>query len=198
MRTRTIKLIIDKTSKKIARETLRNDNKIKDLLRTIARDPDFKDYALLFSTGSAVGGLLVTIFIKNNLATSDQVEALSNKLDKTDQKIDELSNINATRSLDRQDEAGVERLSNKIVESLKNQGLIPQEGKIKTDVVESVNNSNELEQENKKLKKDLSDKNTTIRNQQIGLIGVTALLFAAFLFRPSKALEIIETITNDN
>jgi hypothetical protein len=80
MRTRTIKLIIDKTSKKIAREILRNNNKIKDLLRTIARDPDFKDYALLFSTSSAVGGgLLVTIFIKNNLATSDQVEALSNK-----------------------------------------------------------------------------------------------------------------------
>jgi L-lysine 2,3-aminomutase len=65
-------------------------------------------------------------------------------------------------------------------------------------VVESVNNSNELEQENKKLKKNLSDKNTPIRNQQIGLIGVTALLFAAFLFRPSKVLEIIETITNDN
>jgi len=195
MRTRTLKLIIDKTSKKIARETLKNDTKIKDLLKTIARDPDFKDYALLFSTGSAVGGLLVTIFIKNNLATSDQVEALSNTMD---QKIDELSNINAARSLDSQDEAGIERLSNKIVEYLKNQGLILQEGEIKTDVVESINNSNELEQENKKLKKDLSDKNTTIRNQQIGLIGVTALLFAAFLFRPSKALEIIETLTNDN
>ena len=67
-------------------------------------------------------------------------------------------------------------------------------------MVESEDNSNELEveQENIKLKKDLSDKNTTIRNQRIGLIGVTALLFAAFLFRPSKALEIIETITNDN
>jgi hypothetical protein len=64
--------------------------------------------------------------------------------------------------------------------------------------VESVSNSNELEQENKKLKKDLSDKNTTIRNQQISLIGVTALLFAAFLFRSSKAVEIIETIINDN
>ena len=113
-------------------------------------------------------------------------------------KIDELSNINAARSLDSQDEAGVERLSNKIVESLKNQGLISQEGEIKTDVVESVNDSNELEQENQKLKKDLSDRSTTIRNQQIGLIGVTALLFAAFLFRPSKALEIIETIINDN
>ena len=90
MRTKTIKLIIDKTSKKIARETLRNDDKIKDLLKTIARDLKFKDYALLFSTGSAVCELLVTIFIKNNLATIDQVEALSNKLDKTDQKIDEL------------------------------------------------------------------------------------------------------------
>jgi hypothetical protein len=54
--------------------------------------------------------------------------------DKTDQKIDELSNINAARSLNSQDEAGVERLSNKIVESLKNQGLILQEGEIKTDV----------------------------------------------------------------
>ena len=110
MRTRTLKLIIDKTFKKIAREIFKNDTKIKDLLKTIARDTDFKDYALLFSTGSAVGGLLVTIFIKNNLATSDQVEA------------------------------GIERLFNKIVEYLKNQGLIPQEEEIKTDVVESVNN----------------------------------------------------------
>ena len=65
-------------------------------------------------------------------------------------------------------------------------------------MIESVNSSNELEQENKKLKKGLSDKNTTIRNQQIDLIVATALLFAAFLFRLSKALEIIETIANDN
>ena len=65
-------------------------------------------------------------------------------------------------------------------------------------MVESVNDSNELEQENQKLKKDLSDRSTTIRNQQIGLMGVTALLFTAFLFRPSKTLEIIETITNEN
>ncbi len=65
-------------------------------------------------------------------------------------------------------------------------------------MVESVNNSNELKQENQKLKKDLSDRNITICNQQISLIGVTALLFAAFLFHPSKVLEAIETITNDN
>ena len=51
--------------------------------------------------------------------------------DKVEQNMDELSNINAARSLDSQDEAGVERLSNKIVESLKNQGLIPQEGENK-------------------------------------------------------------------
>ena len=119
-------------------------------------------------------------------------------MDQIDQKIDD---INAAKSLDSEDEAGIERFSNKIVESLKNQRLIPQEGKIKTDMVESVRSSNELEEENKQLKKDLSDKNTTIRSirkQQMGILGLTALLVTIFLFRPSKALEIIEALTDDN
>lgn len=107
------------------------------------------------------------------------------------------SDVNAYKPLDIQEDEVAEKISNRIIESLKNKGLIPQEGEIKTDVIESVNNIDDLEQENRKLKKDLSEKNSTIRNQQIGLIGVAALLLA-FLLRPSKALEIIETITKDD
>jgi predicted PurR-regulated permease PerM len=174
MRAKTIKLIINKTAKKIGKKTIKNESKIENILTTLARNSTFKDFSLLYQTGSAVGGLLIAIFIKDNLSTMDQVETLSNKVD---------------------------QLSNKITEAFKNQGLIPQEGEIITDVVESVNTSNELEeldQKNQKLKKELTNKSTIIRNQQIGLISLTTLVFVAFLFRPSKALEIIETITKDN
>jgi hypothetical protein len=49
----------------------------------------------------------------------------------------------------------------------------------------------------KKLKKELSDRDITIRNQKIGMVSA-AVLFVAILLRPSKAYELIKTITNDN
>lgn len=161
---------MDKTSKKLAKETLRNETKIKDLLRAVARDPDFKDYALLYSTGSSVCGLLITIFIKSHL--SDQIETISNKIDHMDQKIED---ITAAKSLDSEDEEGIERFSNKIVESFKKQGLIPQEGEIKTDIVESsVSSGNELEEQNKQLKKNCMIKITQfvtfVSNKWVSLV----------------------------
>jgi hypothetical protein len=71
--------------------------KLRSYLELIARDRDFKDFALLFSTGTAIGGALVTIFIKNHIATATQVQDLSDNFDK---KLQQLSNTSPDRSLD--------------------------------------------------------------------------------------------------
>jgi len=182
MKTKAIKLILNKslkkTSLKEAKKVLRDNNQLTKFLRTVARDRDFKDFAILISTSSILGGALLQIFIKNDVPTFEQVQDLSDKVDNLNTKLEKLTNTSPDRSLDSRDEQKLDSLIKKIIKIFEGKGIIVQDGNIETSIIESdidTSEKEQLENENTKLKKQIADRETTIRKQQIGMgIGAVA------------------------
>ena len=197
--TKAIKYIVAKTAKKQGRATLKSQSPFKEMLQNIANDPEFRNYSVLLSTGSVVGGVIFTVMIRTPAPVpAEQIQEMVTEAVKTEFE-------KHKEEIDRKMDEGIDKVFQKITEQMKPKGLVPQEGDIDTAVVETDSNTatmetdsskTEIENENKKLKKDLEAKNSTIQTQQFCLLGAVVLL-AAFLFRPSKAMEMLEDILNE-
>lgn len=208
-----LKMILDKSCIKIAKQALRDSEQAAELIRIVIRDPRFQDFSVLLGTGTAFGGMVVAVLGSpidakvGNL--TDKVETLVDQVQVSSDatRFDELSAIRGARSLDSQETAELEVLTNKIIEKLKTIGLVPQDGVIHGELIkpetpattESIESKTPTSNDvNKTIENLVKDHARQRRNERMAFGVIFAVIIGFAYLRPSKALEFIQEIALEN
>lgn len=185
-----IKYIISKAKKTLGKSTLKDPEKVKEIVKKVIRSEEFQNSKVILEYGATVGGIVMTfIQFYDPLATVEQMKALENKLD---------------------------RLSEQITRQCEQVGLTPQqtaEGALNSEIIEQSTSNNAaleitsskseddtarsieaVEKENEQLRKKI--KELEKKPQQVN--PVSLIIFAAFAAlivigsKPTQAFTLIE------